>query len=74
VLTTTDIGGDVSPGQNEIEQMKELGADIAIHRWRMNKEKLDKKFKDPNDRLRLIFLCAMSLNRIRRGRSTSTSQ
>ena len=51
----------VSPGQNEIEQMKALGLDIVPHRQRMNAEALDEKFKDPNDPLRLVFVCAMWL-------------
>jgi type I restriction enzyme R subunit len=51
----------VSPGQNEIEQMKKLGLDIVSHRQRINEEPLDEKFKDPQDPLRLVFLCAMWL-------------
>jgi len=59
VLKTTDMALVVSPAQNEIEQMKKLGLDIAPHRRRMNDEKLDEKFKDPEDPLRLVFVCAM---------------
>jgi len=51
----------VSAGQNEIEQMAKLGLDIVPHRKRINDEKLDEKFKDPNDPLRLVFVCAMWL-------------
>ena len=51
----------VSPGQNEIEQMKKLGLDIVPHRKRMNEQELDEKFKTPDDPLRLVFLCAMWL-------------
>ncbi len=52
----------VSPGQNEIEQMKKLGLDIVPHRKRMNERAaLDEKFKDPDDPLRLVFVCAMWL-------------
>ncbi len=53
----------VSPGQNEIEQMKKHGLDIVPHRKRMNESKppLDEKFKDTEDPLRLVFLCAMWL-------------
>jgi type I restriction enzyme R subunit len=60
-LTTTDMAVVVSPGQNEIEQMKAIGVDIVPQRKRMNDEPLDEKFKDPNDPLRLVFLCAMWL-------------
>ncbi|MGY8656975.1 MAG: type I restriction enzyme subunit R domain-containing protein, partial [Verrucomicrobiia bacterium] len=53
----------VSPGQNEIEQMKELGLDIVAHRKRMNESEppLDEKFKDSDDPLRIAFVCAMWL-------------
>ena len=63
VLTTTDMAVIVSPGQNEIEQMKQLGLDIEPHRKRMNESQpgLDEKFKDTADPLRLVFVCAMWL-------------
>ncbi len=63
VLQTTDRALIVSPGQNEIEQMKQHGLDIVPHRQRMNDSEpgLDEKFKDPQDPLRLVFLCAMWL-------------
>jgi type I restriction enzyme R subunit len=63
VLTTTDMAVVVSPGQNEIEQMKKLGLDIEPHRRRMNESNpgLDEKFKDTEDPLRLVFVCAMWL-------------
>lgn len=57
----TDMAVVVSAGQNEIEQMAKLGIDIVPHRKRVNDEKLDEKFKDPNDPLRLVFVCAMWL-------------
>lgn len=61
VLDTTDMALIVSPGQNEIEQMKSLGLDILPHRRRINDEKMDEKFKDPADPLRIVFVCAMWL-------------
>jgi type I restriction enzyme R subunit len=63
VLTTTDMAVIVSPGQNEIEQMRKLGLDIEPHRRRMNESQpgLDEKFKDTSDALRLVFVCAMWL-------------
>jgi type I restriction enzyme R subunit len=63
VLTTTDMAVIVSPGQNEIEQMKKLGLDIESHRKRMNESQpgLDERFKDTEDPLRLVFVCAMWL-------------
>jgi type I restriction enzyme R subunit len=63
VLQTTDMALIVSPGQNEIEQMKKHGLDIVPHRKRMNESQppLDEKFKDTDDPLRIVFLCAMWL-------------
>lgn len=61
LLQSVDMALIVSPGQNEIEQMKKLGLDIVPHRQRMNAEPLDEKFKDPEDPLSLVFLCAMWL-------------
>ncbi|MGY6214155.1 type I restriction endonuclease subunit R [Methylolobus aquaticus] len=63
VLTTTDMAVIVSPGQNEIPQMQALGLDIAVHRQRMNTSQpgLAEKFKDVDDPLRLVFVCAMWL-------------
>ncbi len=61
IIIETDMALVVSPGQNEIEDMKELGIDIVPHRERMQREKLDEKFKDTSDPLRLVFVCAMWL-------------
>jgi len=61
ILETTDMALIVSPAQNEIEQMKKLGLEIVPHRQRMNEEELDEKFKDTEDPLRLVFVCAMWL-------------
>jgi type I restriction enzyme R subunit len=63
VLTSTDMALIVSPGQNEIEHMRKLGLDITPHRARMNDSQppLAEKFKDTQDPLRLVFVCAMWL-------------
>ena len=63
VLTSTETALIVSPGQNEIEQMRKLGLDIEPHRKRMNDSVpgLDERFKDSADPLRLVFVCAMWL-------------
>lgn len=63
VLTSTDMALIVSPGQNEIQQMQKLGLEIESHRRRMNESQpgLDEKFKDTEDPLRLVFVCAMWL-------------
>ena len=61
VMQTTDMALIVSPGQNEIEQMKKHGLDIVPHRKRINESQppLDEKFKDSDDPLRIVFVCAM---------------
>ncbi|MBM4104488.1 MAG: type I restriction endonuclease subunit R [Planctomycetes bacterium] len=58
-MKQTDMAVVVSQSQNEIEDMKAKGLDIAKHRKRMVKENLDEKFKDPKDPFRIVFVCAM---------------
>ena len=62
-LAAVDMAVIVSPGQNEIEDMKARGLDIEPHRRRMVESQpgLDDKFKDPGDPLSLVFVCAMWL-------------
>jgi type I restriction enzyme R subunit len=59
LMTETDMAVVVSQSQNEIEDMKENGLDIAPHRRRMVREDLDVKFKDDKDPFRIVFVCAM---------------
>ena len=58
-MEETDMAVVVSPGQNEIDDLSQKGADIRHHRTRMNAEDLDTKFKDPDDPFRIVFVCAM---------------
>jgi len=58
-MKRTDMAVVVSPSQNEVEDLKIRGADIVPHRKRMNNEDLDEKFRDPDDPLRIVFVCAM---------------
>lgn len=58
-MEETDMAVVVSQSQNEIEDFKKKDLDIAQHRKRMVKEDLDKKFKDPDDPFRIVFVCAM---------------
>jgi len=60
-MRETDMSVIVSQSQNEIDDMAQLGLDIKAHRKRIVSENLDEKFKDPNDPLRLVFVCAMWL-------------
>jgi type I restriction enzyme R subunit len=55
----TDMAVVVSQSQNEIEEFQKKGLDIATHRKRMVKEDLEIKFKNPDDPLRIVFVCAM---------------
>ncbi|MBA3570155.1 MAG: type I restriction endonuclease subunit R, partial [Pyrinomonadaceae bacterium] len=59
VMRKTDMAVVVSQSQNEVEDLAAKGANIVPHRKRMLKEDLDTRFKDPNDPLRLVFVCAM---------------
>jgi len=55
----TDMAVVVSKSPNEIEEFQKKGLDIATHRKRMVKEDLETKFKNPDDPLRIVFVCAM---------------
>lgn len=59
LMKTTDMAVVVSQSQNEIKELEDKGLDIRPHRKRMVEEDLDERFKDPNDDLRLVFVCAM---------------
>jgi type I restriction enzyme, R subunit len=58
-MEQTDMAVVVSQAQNEVEDFKKKGLDIATHRKRMVKEDLDTKFKDSDDPFRIVFVCAM---------------
>ncbi|MBY6045285.1 type I restriction endonuclease subunit R [Phaeobacter italicus] len=59
LIKTTDMAVVVSQSQNEIKELEDKGLDIRPHRKRMVEEDMDERFKDPNDYLRLVFVCAM---------------
>lgn len=58
-MDSTDMAVIVSQSQNEIEDLKKKGLDIAPHRKRMIQEDLEEAFKDEHNPLRLVFVCAM---------------
>ena len=60
-METTDMAVVVSGGQNDDERLAKKGLDYKPHRERFLKEKIDEKFKDPEDNLRIVFVCAMWL-------------
>lgn len=58
-MRAVDCAVVVSQSQNEIADLKAKGLDILPHRQRMQTEDLEARFKNPNDPLRLVFVCAM---------------
>src|SRR5215217_4015743 len=58
-MRSVDMAVVVSQSQNEIADLRNKGLDILPHRERLQKEDLESKFKDPDDPLRLVFVCAM---------------
>lgn len=60
-LEETDMAVVISSSQNEEEKFREKGLEILPHRQRLAKEKpaLDEQFKDPENPLRIVFVCAM---------------
>jgi len=60
-MRETDMAVVVSQEQNEIQTFQKWGLDIKPHRERMEKEELDKQFKDDDSKLRIVFVCAMWL-------------
>lgn len=56
----------ISEEADEVEKFKRFGLEIAAHRAKMNSitpdgKDLEDRFKDPNDNLQLVFVCAMWL-------------
>src|SRR6266571_3642536 len=58
-MQTTDMAVVISKSQNEIDDLRRKGLDIIPHRRRMEQEDLETKFKDADDPLRIVFVCAM---------------
>ena len=60
-MQETEMAVVVSQEQNEMQTFNKWGLDIVPHRKKMMKRELDKEFKDPDSRLRIVFVCAMWL-------------
>lgn len=60
-MQETKMAVVVSQEQNEMQTFNKWGLDIVPHREKMMKRELDKEFKDPESRLRIVFVCAMWL-------------
>ncbi|HLX58002.1 MAG TPA: type I restriction endonuclease subunit R [Ktedonobacteraceae bacterium] len=58
-METTAMAVVVSQSQNEIDDFRKKGLDILTHRRRMLREDLETKFKNDDDPLRIVFVCAM---------------
>lgn len=58
-MRNTDMAVVISQSQNEIAEMADRGLDIKPHRTRMVQERLEEKFKDAQDPLRIAFVCSM---------------
>jgi len=60
-MRETEMAVVISQDQNEIQTFKKWGLDILPHRAKMEKRELDKEFKDRDNPLRVVFVCAMWL-------------
>lgn len=60
-MDATDMAVVVSGNQGDYEAMEKKGLDFKTHRERFMKEDIDNKFKDAEDPLRIVFVCAMWL-------------
>jgi type I restriction enzyme R subunit len=60
-MQETEMAVVVSQEQNEIQTFQKWGLDITPHRLKMEKRELDKEFKDKDNKLRVVFVCAMWL-------------
>ena len=60
-MEETDMAVVISQEQNEIQTFKAWGLDIETHRRKIVKRDLDKEFKDSDNPLRIVFVCAMWL-------------
>lgn len=60
-MKETEMAVVVSEEQNELKTFKNWGLDITYHREKMAKRELDKEFKDRENPLRVVFVCAMWL-------------
>lgn len=65
-MNSVEMAVVISEEADEVEKFKEHGLDITIHRAKMNAitpdgKDIEDRFKNPNDKLRLVFVCAMWL-------------
>ncbi|MBR6622371.1 MAG: type I restriction endonuclease subunit R [Ruminococcus sp.] len=60
-MQETEMAVVISQEQNEIQTFDKWKLDIKTHRTKIEKRELDKEFKDSENPLRVVFVCAMWL-------------
>lgn len=60
-MKSTEMAVVISQEQNEIANFDKWGLDIKPHRKKMEERRLDDEFKDAENPLRVVFVCAMWL-------------
>lgn len=60
-MRETEMSVVISQEQNEIAYFQKWGKDIRPHREKMETRELDKEYKDRENPLRIVFVCAMWL-------------
>ena len=60
-MKETEMAVVVSQEQNEIQKFNKWNLDIKTHREKMEKRELDREYKDKDNPLRIVFVCAMWL-------------
>lgn len=60
-MRSTEMAVVVSQEQNEIANFDKWGLDIRPHRKKMEERRLDDEFKETDNPLRVVFVCAMWL-------------
>lgn len=60
-MQQTEMSVVISQEQNEIQTFQKWGLDIFAHRKKMEDRELDEEFKNADNPLRIVFVCAMWL-------------
>ena len=60
-MKETEMCVVISQEQNEISTFQKWGLEIKPHREKIEKRELDKEYKDPDSKFRIVFVCAMWL-------------
>jgi type I restriction enzyme R subunit len=58
-MEQTDMAVVISYSSTDADKFKQKGLDVTPHHRRMNTDDLETKFKDPDNPLRIVFVCAM---------------